>query len=57
MTYALRGACTLPAHALAAPTALAIALTALVALGLSDDPIHEPVHARGLCVPSSCYCA
>jgi hypothetical protein len=37
MTYALRGACTLPAHALAAPTAPAIALTALTALGLSDD--------------------
>src|SRR5690348_7944245 len=47
MTYALRGACALPAHALAAPTAPAIALTALAALGLSGYPVHEPVHARG----------
>jgi hypothetical protein len=53
MTYALRGACALPGHALAAPTAPAIALTALAALGLSDDPVHEPVHASGLCVLSS----
>ena len=53
MTYALRGACALPGHALAAPTAPAIALTALAALGLSDDPVHEPVHATGLCVLSS----
>jgi hypothetical protein len=47
MTYALRGACALPAYALAAPIAPAIALAALAALGLSDDPVHEPVHARG----------
>jgi hypothetical protein len=40
MTYALRGACALPAHALAAPIAPVIALTALAALGLSDDPVH-----------------
>jgi hypothetical protein len=46
MTYALRGACALPAYALAAPIAPAIALAALTALGLSDDPVHEPVHAR-----------
>ena len=57
MTYALRGACALPAYALAAPIAPAIALTALVALGLSGYPVHEPVHARGLCALSSCYCA
>jgi len=54
MTYALRGACARPACALAAPIALVIALTALAALGLPDDPVHEPVHARGLCVLSSC---
>jgi hypothetical protein len=54
MTYALRGACALPAYALAAPIAPVIALTALAALGLPDDPVHEPVHARGLCVLSSC---
>jgi hypothetical protein len=46
MTYALRGACALTAHALAAPMAPVIALMALAALGLSDDPVHEPVHAR-----------
>ena len=54
MTYALRGACARPACALAAPIAPVIALTALAALGLPDDPVHEPVHARGLCVLSSC---
>jgi hypothetical protein len=27
--------------------AAAIALAALAALGLSGDPAHEPVHARG----------
>jgi hypothetical protein len=48
MTYALRGACALPAYALAAPIAPVIALTALAALGLSGDPVHEPVHAQGL---------
>jgi hypothetical protein len=35
-------------HALAAPIARAIALTALAALGLSGDPVHEPVHAEAL---------
>jgi hypothetical protein len=45
MTYALRGTCTLAAHALAAPIAPIIALMALAALGLSGDPVHEPVHA------------
>ncbi len=38
------------AHALAAPMARAIARMALAALGLSGDPVHDPVHARG---PSS----
>ena len=47
MTYALREARSLAAHALAAPIAREIALTALTALGLSRDPVHEPVHARG----------
>jgi hypothetical protein len=46
MTYALRGACGLAAHALAAPMAPVIALMTLAALGLSRDPVHEPVHAR-----------
>jgi len=32
---------------LAAMMARLIALTALAALGLSGDPVHEPVHARG----------
>jgi hypothetical protein len=48
MTHALRGACALPAYALAAPIGPVVALTALAAVGLSDDPVHEPVHARGL---------
>jgi hypothetical protein len=53
MTYALRGACYLAAHALAARIAPISAMKALAALGLSDDAFH----ARGLGVPSSCYCA
>jgi hypothetical protein len=57
MTYALRGACALPAHALAAPIARVIALMALTALGLSGDPVHEPVHAPRPCVLASCYCS
>jgi hypothetical protein len=48
MTYALRGARSRPAHALAAPITRIIALTALAALGLSKDPFHEPFHTRGL---------
>jgi hypothetical protein len=44
MTYALRGARSLSAHALAAPIAGVIARMALTALGLSGDPVHEPVH-------------
>ena len=46
MTYALRGACALPAYALAAPIAPAIALMALAALGLSGNPVHKPVHEK-----------
>ena len=46
MTYALRGACALPAHALAALIARVMARMALAALGLSCDPVHEPVHDR-----------
>ena len=49
MTYALRGARDLAAHALAAPIAPIIALMALTALGISGDPVHEPVHARSPC--------
>jgi hypothetical protein len=45
MTYALRAARAAAAHALAAPIARAIAWVALAALGLSGDPVHEPVHA------------
>jgi hypothetical protein len=45
MTYALRGTRRLAIHALAAPMAPVIALMALAALGLSGDPVHEPVHA------------
>jgi hypothetical protein len=44
MTYALREACFLPAHALPAPIAQIIALTALTTLGLSGTPFHEPFH-------------
>jgi hypothetical protein len=51
MTYALRGACSPAAHALAAQIARAMALTALVALGLSADPVHEPVHAEAVAFP------
>jgi len=34
-----------------------IALTALVALGLSGASVHEPVHGSAAYIPSSCYCA
>ena len=57
MTYALREARAAPVHALAAPIARAIARMALTALGLSGDPVHEPVHARDTQHPTSCYCA
>jgi len=52
MTYALRETRSLPAHALAAPTAQEIALVALAALGLSGEPVHEPVHARSPASPA-----
>jgi DNA-binding SARP family transcriptional activator/DNA-binding XRE family transcriptional regulator len=57
-TYALRVTWSLPVHALAALIARVIALMALVMLGLSGDPFHDPFHARGLCVtPSWSLCA
>jgi hypothetical protein len=46
MTYALRGARAVAAHALAAPIARIIALTAPTTLGLSGTPFHEPFHGR-----------
>src|SRR5690348_10776479 len=46
MTYALRGTRSRAAHALAAPIARGMARIALSALGLSGDPVHEPVHVR-----------
>jgi hypothetical protein len=55
MTYALRGIRDLPAYALAAPIARVIAWMALATLGLSGDPVHEPVHGSGLCLPPSSY--
>ena len=54
MTYALREARSLAAHALAAPISRETAQMALTALGLSPDPVHEPVHARGFFVTPSC---
>ena len=58
MTYALRAACCLTAHALAARIAPIIAMKALAALGLSAMTRSTNLfHARGLGVPSSCYCA
>jgi len=47
MTYALREPCSLALRALAAPIAPAIALMALAALGLSGDPVHDPVPPGG----------
>jgi hypothetical protein len=47
MTYALRVACCLPAHAPTAPIARIIALTAPMRLGLSGTPFHESFHGRG----------
>jgi hypothetical protein len=44
---ALRVARCLPAHALPAPIARLIALTAPTTLGLSGTPFHEPFHGRG----------
>ena len=57
MTYALREARSLAAHAPAAPIAQEIALMAPVALGLCGNPVHEPVHAWGPASPPFCYCA
>ena len=52
MTYALREARDLAAHALAVPIARKIAQMALTALGLSGDPFHDPFHARGPYTPA-----
>jgi hypothetical protein len=57
MTYALRGACFLAAHTLAARMARIIALMALAPLGLPDVPFHDSFHARSPYLPSFCYCA
>ena len=54
MTYALRETRSLALHALAAAIARKIALIALAALGLSQDPFHEQFHAHGLYVTPSC---
>ena len=48
MTYALRVTWSLAMDALAALIARVIALMALIALGLSGDPFHDPFHARAL---------
>jgi len=34
-----------------------IALMALAALGLTEAPVHEPVHSRGAHPSPLCYCA
>ena len=52
MTNALRGARQRAPHALAAPIARVMARMALAALGLSGDPVHDPIHARGLPPPA-----
>jgi hypothetical protein len=46
MAYRLQEVRPHAPSALAAPTARVIALMALVALGLSEAPVHEPVHGR-----------
>ena len=57
MTYALRGARAVAAHALAAPIARATARMALATLALSGGPVHDPVHVREAPSLASCYCA
>ena len=57
MTYALRETRSLAAHALTAPMAEQIAVMAPIALGLSADPVHDPVHAQVSYDRPSCYCA
>jgi hypothetical protein len=44
-------------RALPAQITLVIALTALAALGLSDDSFHEPFHARSSDASPPCYWA
>ena len=46
MTYALRGARSPAADALAAPMPRAIAQMALSALGFCGDPFHDPFRGR-----------
>jgi hypothetical protein len=55
MTYALRETRDLAAHALTAPIAPVTALMALAALGLSGNPVHDPVHAEATRALSSGY--
>jgi hypothetical protein len=57
LTCRLQEARSRAAHALAAPIARIMALTALAALGLSEDPFHEPFHARGLALRRPVHCA
>ena len=47
LTCRLQEVCSQAAHALAAPMAQAIALTAPAALGLSGASSHETFHADG----------
>jgi hypothetical protein len=47
LTCRLQEARPCATRALAAQAARVIALMALAALGLSGEPVHEPVHARG----------
>jgi hypothetical protein len=54
MTYALRETRSHALDALAAQIARKIALIALIALGLSEDPFHEPFHAQGFDVTPPC---
>ena len=49
MTYALREARPRAPCPLAAQMTRVIALMALVALGLSGTPFHEPFHGGALC--------
>jgi hypothetical protein len=57
LTKGLQGARPHALSVLPAQMTRIIALTALIALGLPDVPVHEPVHGRGAHLPLSCYCA
>jgi hypothetical protein len=52
---ALREECSLAAGPLAATIAQTIASMALVALEVSGDPLHEPIHALKLSPLRVCY--